>query len=198
MELFIFPVVISAILAKTFIVLVAFKAMKPGNMLQIWMMTQFSNTIIYSGSLIQVCICTIWLGTSPPFPDIDTQSELDLIILQCNEGSATAFYCVLGYLVFLALLSLTIAFLARQLPDNLNEAKIITFSMLVFCNVWISFIPRYISTKGNATVALETFSILASSAGLLGCIFLPKCYVIRLRSDRNSREKLPQQIPRKR
>jgi vomeronasal 2 receptor len=186
----VFSIAVSAILAKTFIVVRDFKAVKPGNTLQMWMVTRFSNTIVYSGSLIQVCICTAWLGTYPPFPDADIKSEFGQIILHCNKGLTTAFYCVLGYLSFLALLSMTIAFLARRLPDSFNEAKLITFSMLVFSSVWISFTPTYLSTRGKSMVALETFSILASGAGLLGFIFLPKRYVILLRSGNNSRKKM--------
>ncbi|XP_007497364.3 vomeronasal 2 receptor 618 isoform X1 [Monodelphis domestica] len=184
----VFTVSIGSILAKTITVVLAFRATKPGSQLRRWLRPAVSHSLIFICTLIQMCLCSIWLGTDPPFLEMDTHSEASFIVIQCNEGSLVTFYCVLGYMGFLALVSFTLAFLARNLPDTFNEAKYLTFSMLVFCSVWISFLPTYQSTKGKAMVAMEIFSIVVSSAGILICIFAPKCYVILLRADRNTLE----------
>ncbi|XP_041419764.1 vomeronasal type-2 receptor 116 [Xenopus laevis] len=184
----VFTISVSSVLAKTLTVIIAFNATKPGSKLKKYVGTKQSVTLVIAVSLGETIISALWVVISPPLAEADTLSDQDYIFLQCNEGSDFFFFCIIGYIGTLALLSFIAAFLAKDFPDRFNEAKNITFSMLVFCSVWVTFVPAYLSSKGSRMVAVEIFAILSSSSGILGCIFIPKCYIIFLRPELNTKD----------
>ncbi|XP_018427790.1 PREDICTED: vomeronasal type-2 receptor 26-like [Nanorana parkeri] len=183
-----FCAALSSILAKTITVCIAFKATKSGSSWRKWVGVSVSYFVFFKCFSIQILICVIWLSVSPPYQEYDMHTYQDMIIIQCNEGSVIGFYSVLGYLGFLAAVSFVLVFMVRTLPDSFNEAKYITFSMLVFCSVWIAMIPAYLSTRGKYMVAVEIFAILSSTAGVLCCIFLPKLYILFFKLEMNVRK----------
>ncbi|CAJ1065285.1 extracellular calcium-sensing receptor-like [Xyrichtys novacula] len=184
-----FVLCVSCILVKTMVVIAVFKASKPGGgaVLKWFGAMQQRGTVLLLTS-IQAAICTVWIVSSSPAPHKNTQYHADKIVYECVVGSTVGFAVLLGYIGLLATLSFLLAFLARNLPDNFNEAKLITFSMLIFCAVWVAFVPAYVNSPGKYADAVEVFAILASSFGILVALFGPKCYIILLRPERNTKK----------
>ncbi|XP_072313075.1 extracellular calcium-sensing receptor-like [Eucyclogobius newberryi] len=184
-----FVLSVSCLQVKTMVVLAAFRSARPGaEMFVKWFGPRKQRGSVWLLTCIQIIICIVWLCVSPPEPHVDLGVQGSKVTLECAMASVLGFSLVLGYIGLLACTCLLLAFLARNLPDNFNEAKLITFSMLIFCAVWVAFVPAYVSSPGKYSVAVEIFAILASSYGLLFCIFAPKCFIILLRPEKNTKK----------
>ncbi|XP_062906729.1 LOW QUALITY PROTEIN: extracellular calcium-sensing receptor-like [Mobula hypostoma] len=185
-----FVLCISCILVKTNRVLLVFEAKIPTSLHRKWVGLNLQFLLVFLCILVQIVTCVIWLYTAPPSSYRNHELEDEIIFITCDEGSLMALGFLIGYTCLLAAICFFFAFKSRKLPENFNEAKFITFSMLIFFIVWISFIPAYVSTYGKFVSAVEVIAILASSFGLLGCIYFNKCYIILFKPSRNTIEEV--------
>ncbi|XP_052019553.1 G-protein coupled receptor family C group 6 member A isoform X3 [Apodemus sylvaticus] len=149
--------------------------------------------IVLTCTGIQVVICTLWLVLAAPTVE-ENVSLPRVIILECEEGSALAFGTMLGYISVLAFICFVFAFKGRKLPENYNEAKFLTFGMLIYFIAWITFIPVYTTTFGKYLPAVEIIVILISNYGILCCTFFPKCYIILCKRKTNTKSAFLQMV----
>ncbi|RVE73298.1 hypothetical protein OJAV_G00046520 [Oryzias javanicus] len=92
----------------------------------------------------------------------------------------------------MALVSFMCTFMAVKPLHQYNLARDITFSTLIYCVIWVIFIPVYTGfTTSQSTdsmkksIAHVSFT-LASISGLAMAFYLPKCYLLLRKPDLNT------------
>nr|XP_015192572.1 PREDICTED: taste receptor type 1 member 1-like [Lepisosteus oculatus] len=135
---------------------------------------------------IQVILCAIWIGVEGPQPLNNTATYEDQIIFHCSMGNEVAFNIVIMFVGFLSIACFIFSYMGTDLPKNYNEAKSITFSLLIFFLSWISFLTAYMVHKGKYIQAINAISVLASLYGIVFGYFIPKCYIILYKPEKNT------------
>jgi len=130
--------------------------------------------IITSYCVFFICWCV--LGKTRVYRN--TSDRPGTIIMECARLSPQWIICALIYLGLLSVVCLILSLRAQKLTTKTNECKFINFSLSGFLLVWLTFIPAYNSTDGRFAIATEMFAIIASAYIFLGCMYIPKCYML--------------------
>nr|XP_015197285.1 PREDICTED: metabotropic glutamate receptor 5 isoform X2 [Lepisosteus oculatus] len=132
---------------------------------------------------IQLSIIVALFIMEPPkvIHDYPSIKEVNLICNTTNLGVVAP----LGYNGLLILSCTFYAFKTRNVPANFNEAKYIAFTMYTTCIIWLAFVPIYFGS--NYKIITMCFSVSLSATVALGCMFVPKVYIILAKPERNVR-----------
>ncbi|KAM5141059.1 LOW QUALITY PROTEIN: taste receptor type 1 member 2-like [Mantella aurantiaca] len=144
---------------------------------------QYICQAVLSG--VQVFISVVWIIANPPTA---TAIELspDQVLLECSQFGSIYNVLQYSYNAILSLLCFTFAYMGKELPKNYSEAKCITFAMLIFFVVCISFFTAQLIDVGEYITAINAGLAWLSLMGITGGYFFPKCYIIFCRPQFNT------------
>ncbi|KAM5140387.1 taste receptor type 1 member 1-like [Mantella aurantiaca] len=184
-----FTVCFSCIVVHAFQIVCIFKmASLMPRVYDIWVKKNGSDVFIAVSSAIQVLISVVWIAVKPPRPVADYATYSDQIILKCSEMVSVGSVTQVTYIGSLCMICFIFCYMGKDLPANYNEAKCISFSLLVYFFSWIAFFTTYIVYQGKYLAAVNVCAVLVSVLGILTGYFVPKCYVILFRPELNTTE----------
>uniref|UniRef100_UPI0037E8D290 taste receptor type 1 member 1 n=1 Tax=Semicossyphus pulcher TaxID=241346 RepID=UPI0037E8D290 len=151
-----------------------------------WAKKHGPELTIFLVSIIVLFISVLRVSVNPPKPDEDLAFYEDSIVLECSNTLSPGAGLELAYVSLLSILCFSFSYMGKDLPANYNEAKCVTFSLMVYMISWMSFFTVYLISRGPFTMAAQVFAILFSVLAFYGGYFLPKIYIIVLKPQMNT------------
>ncbi|XP_029975175.1 taste receptor type 1 member 1-like [Salarias fasciatus] len=136
---------------------------------------------------IQAFLLLVGYGCRPPGPHNETVMYPSKIILSCDVGveACTAPSIVLVTLCFLCFI---FSYMGKDLPKNYNEAKSITFCLILLTLTWTLLFTIHILYQGKYIQTLNGLAIISSLYSFLLWYFVPKCVIIIFQPQRNTQQ----------
>nr|XP_033503183.1 taste receptor type 1 member 1-like [Epinephelus lanceolatus] len=183
-----YTVCLACFVVRSFQIVCIFKiAAKFPKILNWWMKYHGQWLVITVAFAMQAVLLIIGYTYAPPKPYHDTLWSHDKIILGCDINVKASSGSV-ALLLFLGSLCFIFSYMGKDLPKNYNEAKAITFCLLLLILTWIIFATVYILYHGKYIPTLKALAVLSSLYSFLLFYFLPKCYIIIFQSYKNTQE----------
>ncbi|XP_049731827.1 taste receptor type 1 member 1 isoform X1 [Elephas maximus indicus] len=184
-----FTVFLSCLTIRSFQLVFIFKfSAKVPTFYRAWVQNHGAGLFVVFSSIAQLLICLMWLAVWTPLPTREYQRFSQLVVLECTQANSQGFMLSFAYNGLLSLSAFVCSYLGKDLPENYNEAKCVTFSLLLNFVSWITFFTMASVYQGKYLPAINMLAVLSSLYGGFSGYFLPKCYVILCRPDLNSTE----------
>lgn len=187
--LFIFSVTVclACITVRSFQVVCIFKfASKLPPAYDKWAKNHGPEFTIFLVSVTILLISVLRVALNAPKPSQDLNFYEDRIVLECSNTLSPGSGLELAYVSLLSVLCFSFSYMGKDLPANYNEAKCVTFSLMVYMISWMSFFTLYLISRDEFTMAAYVFAILFSVLAFFGGYFLPKIYIIVLKPQMNT------------
>ena len=137
--------------------------------------------------LFQIMVLATWYIVNVPTITLyENTAELGYIN-HCGENENYLLYALIVYILCLSLCSGFIAFKARSLPTNFNEANNIWLAMFTYCIVWIAFFPLHLSANKLHQPIIVLSINLASTFVLVVILYGMKLRMLFCLSHLNNR-----------
>ncbi|MBN3310530.1 TS1R1 protein, partial [Amia calva] len=153
---------------------------------EVWARNNGPSIVIIVSAATELFISLMHVLEEQPSPTEVYNIYPHAILLECSGAQAIGSMLELGYITMLSFLCFAFSYLGKDLPANYNEAKCVTFSLLVYLISWLAFSTVYIVSRGKYSIIVNVIAVLASVLGILGGYFLPKVYIIVLKPQLNT------------
>ncbi|XP_016329122.1 taste receptor type 1 member 1-like [Sinocyclocheilus anshuiensis] len=184
---FFFTVCISCLTVRSFQIISVFKmASQFPKLHSLWVKHNGQRLFIAFVSFIHFISCVIWMTVNPVKAIADSWTYKDQLMLICEMGNTICFTIVMFISWFLGFLCLLFSYMGRDLPKNYNEAKSITFSLILYYLSWIAYFTAYLTLKSKYIVILNAVAQASSINGILFSYFIPKSYIIIFQPQKNT------------
>ncbi|XP_054473702.1 taste receptor type 1 member 3 [Anoplopoma fimbria] len=139
---------------------------------------------------VQAGLCGWFVQEGPSLSEYMSKMEITFVreFLSCPMAPLSGFAIIQGFNGVMALVSFMCTFMAAKPLRQYNLARDITFSSLIYCVIWVSFIPIYIGLNEKNRSLVHVHFSLASNLGLVVAYYFPKCHFLLRKPELNTAE----------
>lgn len=139
---------------------------------------------------VQIGFCVWFAKEGPSLSEHMANMKITFLTAfqSCPVTPTIGFALMQGFNGAMALISFMCTFMAVKPLHQYNLARDITFSSLIYCMIWVTFIPIYIGLNEKKRLVVYITFTLASNLGLVVAYYFPKCHMLLKKPELNTPE----------